>query len=274
MNVMSEFNPVISQEEFKGMSIFDEKPQIKPNTAWVYLGSGDDCAVFVSGSNITRSELMAGKYVNVYVIDLREIQKTYDQPLGSSDDLAGFSTRITLSIRITQPGTFARSMVKDVFRLVQLKLTPYLENISMNYSPDKCQDLQRDFLTLLSGTSFQQSFETDYGVLVSLGSILVRPDNKALELIQQNRRHKEEYEIAVKKLEEDFALQMARQKKEAEIQMAEMEHRFEIRSKEAALKLKEPEPVSPMSEAQKVFSPADNKGSEEINASSISEQEG
>ena len=68
---MSEFNPVISQEEFEGMGIFDEKPQIKPNTARVYLGTGEQCAVFYSSGNITRSELMAGKYSNVYVIDLR-----------------------------------------------------------------------------------------------------------------------------------------------------------------------------------------------------------
>lgn len=266
---MSEFNPVISQEEFKGMSIFDEKPQIKPNTAWVYLGTGDNCAVFGSGSNITRSELMAGQYANVYVIDLREYQKVYDQPLRSSDDLAGFTARITLSFRVTHPGIFVCSMVKDVSRLVQQKLTPCLEEISMNYSPDKCQDLQKDFLALLARTPFQQSLEKDYGLLVKFDSIQVRPDANALELIQQNRRLKEEYEIAVKKLEEDFALQMARQKKEAEIQLAEMEHKFELRSREAALKLKEPE-----QQTQKEVIHGDEAGFGRLKEPGDSEQEG
>lgn len=237
---MSEFNPVISLEEFNGLGIFDEKPQVKPGTARVYLGSGDHCVVFSTGSNITRSELMAGQYSNVYVIDLREFQKTFDQPLGSSDDLAGFTARITLSIRVTHPDIFARSMVKDVPKLVQQKLSPYLENISMNYAPDKSQELQRECLGLLAGTNFRQSVERDYGFCVNIESILVRPDANALELIQQTRRQQEEHIQAVKKLEEDFALQMARQKKEAEIKLAEMEHRFEIRNREAALNLKKP----------------------------------
>ncbi len=238
---MSEFNPVIFQEEFKGMGIFDEKPQVKPGTARVYLGTDDHCAVFLSGSNITRSELMAGQYANVYVIDLREFQKTYDQALGSSDDLAGFTAKITLSIRITCPDVFVRSMVKDVPKLVLQKLTPYLENISMYYEPDKSQSLQRDCLNMLSRTDFQKSVEKDYGILVNMESILVRPDANALELIQQTRRHQDEHVHAVKKLEEDFALQMARQKKEAEIKLAEMEQQFELRSREAALKMMRPE---------------------------------
>lgn len=238
---MSEFNPIISLEEFKGMGIFDEKPQVTPNTARVYLGTGDHCAVFSSGSNITRSELMAGQYTNVYVIDLREFQKIWDQPLGSSDDLAGFTVKITMSLRITRPGSFARSMIKDVIRLVQQKLTPYLEAISMNYSPEKSQDLQREFLELLSKTTFQESLEKDYGIFVSMESILVRPDSRAMELIQQNRSQQEEYEKAIKKMEEDFTLQMARQKKEAEIKLAEMENQFKIMNKEAALKLKKPQ---------------------------------
>ena len=238
---MSEFNPVILLEEFNGMSIFDEKPQVKPGTARVYLGSGDNCVVFSTGSNITRSELMAGRYSTVYVVDLREFQKTYDQPLGSSDDLAGFTARITLSIRVESPDIFVRSMMKDVPRLVQQKLLPYLESISMNYAPDKSQELQRECLTLLSGTNFRQIMQRDYGLCVNVESILVRPDANALELIQQNRRQQEEHIQAIKKLEEDFALQMARQKKEAEIKLAEMEHRFEIRNREAALKLKNPE---------------------------------
>lgn len=237
---MSEFNPVISQEEFKGVGIFDEKPQVKPGTARVYLGSGD-CAVFLSGSNITRSELMAGQYANVTVVDLREFQKTFDQPLGSSDDLAGFTAKVTLSIRVTHPDIYVRSMVKDVPKLVQQKLSPYLENISMNYAPDRSQDLQRESLTLLSHTNFQKSVEKDYGLCVNIESILARPDANALELIQQTRRHQDEHVQAVKKLEEDFALQITRQKKEAEVKLAEMEHRFEIRNREAALKLKKPE---------------------------------
>ena len=257
---MSEFNPVISQEEFGGMGILDEKPQVKPGTARVYLGSGEQCVVFTTGSNITRSELMAGQYSNVYVIDLREFQKTFDQPLGSSDDLAGFAARITLSVRVTQPGIFARSMVKDVSRLVQQKLLPYLENISMNYAPDKSQDLQRECLALLSGTNFRQSVEKDYGFCVNIESILVRPDANALELIQQTRRHEEEHIQAVKKLEEDFALQMARQKKEAEIKLAEMEHRFEIRSREAALKLKNTETGQESLSMQQTGEPGEEPG--------------
>ena len=238
---MSEFNPVIVREEFNGMSIFDEKPQVKPGTARVYLGTGEHCAVFMSGSNITRSELMAGQYSNVYVVDLREFPKIFEQPLGSSDDLAGFTAKITLSIRVAHPELFVRTMVKDVPRLVSQKLSPFLENISMNYAPDKSQDLQRESLTLLSHTGFQQSLEKDYGLLVNVESILVRPDANALELIQQTRRHQGEHEQAVKKLEEDFTLQMARQKKEAEIKLAEMEHRLEIRNREAALNLIKPD---------------------------------
>jgi len=241
MKLMSEFNPVVVQEEFKGISIFDEKPQVKPGTVRVYLGTGEHCAVFMSGSNITRSELMAGQYSNVYVVELQEFPRTYEQTLGSSDDLAGFTVKITLSIRVAHPELFVRAMVKDVPKLVSQKLSPYLENISMNYAPDKSQDLQRESLTLLSRTSFQQSLEKDYGLFVNVESILVRPDANALELIQQTRRHQDEHEQAVIKLEEDFTLQMARQKKEAEIKLAEMEHRFEIRNKEAALKLKKPD---------------------------------
>lgn len=271
---MSEFNPVILLEEFNGMSIFDEKPQVKPGTARVYLGSGDNCVVFSSGTNITRSELMAGRYSNVYVVDLREFQKTFDQPLGSSDDLAGFTARITLSIRVARPDIFVRSMMKDIPRLVQQKLLPYLENISMNYSPDKSQDLQRECLTLLSGTNFRQSIEKDYGLCVNIESILVRPDANALELIQQNRRHQEEHIQAIKKLEEDFALQMARQKKEAEIKLAEMEHRFEIRSREAALKLKEPEAYQEELSAYQVGEPGEKIISDAALTNGLKEEDG
>jgi hypothetical protein len=233
---MSEFNPVISQEEFEGMGIFDEKPQIKPNTARVYLGTGEQCAVFYSSGNITRSELMAGKYSNVYVIDLREFQKTYDQPVGSMDDLAGFIATINLSVRVTRPDIFTKSMVKNVMKLVQQKLIPYLENISMGFPPDRSQDLQRDCLTQLSKTTFREDLERDYGISVRLESILTKPDANALELIQQSRKIQDEHEKAIIKLEEEFKLQMARQKKETEIQLAEMEQQIEIRNREAELK--------------------------------------
>lgn len=233
---MSEFNPVLSYEEFKVIGIFDEKPQVMPYTVRVYLGT-ERCTVFTSGSNITRSELMAGKYSSVYVIQLREYQKTYEQALGSADDLAGFTAKITLSVRISKPDVYVRSMIKDVIRLIQQKMTPYLETISMRFSPEKSLDLQREFVSLLDNTNFCNKFEKEYGIQVNVDSILIRPDARALELIQQNRRLQDEHVQALKKMEENFSLQMTKQRKEVEMQLAEMEHLYEIKSKEAALKL-------------------------------------
>ena len=54
-------------------------------------------------------------------------------PVGSMDDLAGFIAAITLSARVTRPDIFTKSMVKNVMKLVQQKLIPYLENISMAF---------------------------------------------------------------------------------------------------------------------------------------------
>lgn len=154
-------------------SFFEKPPASSLNQAFVYVNAENNFEVVKNGDRLSRSDLRAGKYTKVYIVDMsvQSFQDVSEYP--SYDRGRSFLIDLSIDYKVVDPISLVQQGAGEIVTFIKKKLPYWLEEITVDYSIEDAKRVKKHIEDLHEHSSMVTGLK-QVGVVVSDINVLVK----------------------------------------------------------------------------------------------------
>ncbi|PGT89001.1 MULTISPECIES: hypothetical protein [Bacillaceae] len=184
-------------------SFFEKPPASSMNQAFVYENAEHNYEVVKNGDRLSRSDLRAGKYTKVYIVDM-SIQNFKDvSEYPSLDRGRSFQIDLSIDYKVIDPISLVQQGAGEIVTFIKKKLPYWLEEITVDYSIEDIKRVKKHIEDLHEHSSMVTGLK-QVGIVVSDINVLVKQSSsdqehdkmfREVDKDRELRRYMQEYEL-------------------------------------------------------------------------------
>ncbi|MCM3409973.1 hypothetical protein [Metabacillus litoralis] len=184
-------------------SFFEKPPASSMNQAFVYENAEHNYEVVKNGDRLSRSDLRAGKYTKVYIVDL-SVQNFKDiSEYPSLDRGRSFQIDLSIDYKVVDPISLVQQGAGEIVAFIKKKLPYWLEEITVDYSIEDIKRVKKHIEDLHEHSSMVTGLK-QVGIVVSDINVLVKQSSsdqehdkmfREVDKDRELRRYMQEYEL-------------------------------------------------------------------------------
>lgn len=154
-------------------SFFEKPPAPSINQAFVYANAENNFEVVKNGDRLSRSDLRAGKYTKVYIVDMsiQSFQDVSEYP--SLDRGRSFLIDLSIDYKVVDPISLVQQGAGEIVTFIKKKLPYWLEEITVDYSMEDAKRVKKHIEDLHEHSSMVSGLK-QVGIVVSDINVLVK----------------------------------------------------------------------------------------------------
>lgn len=184
-------------------SFFEKPPASSMNQAFVYENAEHNYEVVKNGDRLSRSDLRAGKYTKVYIVDM-SVQNFKDiSEYPSLDRGRSFQIDLSIDYKVVDPISLVQQGAGEIVAFIKKKLPYWLEEITVDYSIEDIKRVKKHIEDLHEHSSMVTGLK-QVGIVVSDINVLVKQSSsdqehdkmfREVDKDRELRRYMQEYEL-------------------------------------------------------------------------------
>jgi len=184
-------------------SFFEKPPASSMNQAFVYENAEHNYEVVKNGDRLSRSDLRAGKYTKVYIVDM-SVQNFKDiSEYPSLDRGRSFQIDLSIDYKVVDPISLVQQGAGEIVAFIKKKLPYWLEEITVDYSIEDIKRVKKHIEDLHEHSSMVAGLK-QVGIVVSDINVLVKQSSsdqehdkmfREVDKDRELRRYMQEYEL-------------------------------------------------------------------------------
>ncbi|UHA61389.1 hypothetical protein KDJ21_006960 [Metabacillus litoralis] len=184
-------------------SFFEKPPASSMNQAFVYENAERNYEVVKNGDRLSRSDLRAGKYTKVYIVDM-SVQNFKDiSEYPSLDRGRSFQIDLSIDYKVVDPISLVQQGAGEIVAFIKKKLPYWLEEITVDYSIEDIKRVKKHIEDLHEHSSMVTGLK-QVGIVVSDINVLVKQSSsdqehdkmfREVDKDRELRRYMQEYEL-------------------------------------------------------------------------------
>ncbi|MCM3163694.1 hypothetical protein [Metabacillus litoralis] len=184
-------------------SFFEKPPASSMNQAFVYENAEHNYEVVKNGDRLSRSDLRAGKYTKVYIVDM-SVQNFKDiSEYPSLDRGRNFQIDLSIDYKVVDPISLVQQGAGEIVAFIKKKLPYWLEEITVDYSIEDIKRVKKHIEDLHEHSSMVAGLK-QVGIVVSDINVLVKQSSsdqehdkmfREVDKDRELRRYMQEYEL-------------------------------------------------------------------------------
>lgn len=182
-------------------SFFEKPPASSMSQAFVYTNEDNNFLVVKNGDRITRSDLRAGKYTKVYIVNMSTLNFQYENEVPSQDRGRQFLVNLSIDYKVVDPISLIQQGAGEIVTYINKKLPYWLEEITSDYPISDAKRVKQHIEDLHEHSSMVAGLK-QVGVAVTDINVLVKQST-----------HDQEHDIEFRKIDQEFELEQHRREK-------------------------------------------------------------
>ncbi|MFD2215044.1 hypothetical protein [Metabacillus endolithicus] len=184
-------------------SFFEKPPASSMNQAFVYENAEHNYEVVKNGDRLSRSDLRAGKYTKVYIVDM-SVQNFKDiSEYPSLDRGRSFQIDLSIDYKVVDPISLVQQGAGEIVAFIKKKLPYWLEEITVDYSIEDIKRVKKHIEDLHEHSSMVTGLK-QVGIVVSDINVLVKQSSsdqehdkmfREVDKDRELKRYLQEYEL-------------------------------------------------------------------------------
>lgn len=184
-------------------SFFEKPPASSMNQAFVYENAEHNYEIVKNGDRLSRSDLRAGKYTKVYIVDM-SVQNFKDiSEYPSLDRGRSFQIDLSIDYKVVDPISLVQQGAGEIVAFIKKKLPYWLEEITVDYSIEDIKRVKKHIEDLHEHSSMVTGLK-QVGIVVSDINVLVKQSSsdqehdkmfREVDKDRELRRYMQEYEL-------------------------------------------------------------------------------
>ncbi|MGM0877140.1 MAG: hypothetical protein ACQEWV_20950 [Bacillota bacterium] len=154
-------------------SFFEKPPASSMTQAFVYTNAENNFLVVKNGDRITRSELRAGKYTKVYIVNISTLSFHYEKEVPSQDRGRQFLVDLSIDYKVVDPISLIQQGAGEIVTYIKKKLPYWLEEITCDYPISELKRVKQHIEDLHEHSSMVAGLK-QVGVAVTDINVLVK----------------------------------------------------------------------------------------------------
>jgi hypothetical protein len=106
-------------------SFFEKPPASSISQAFVYTNEDNNFLVVKNGDRITRSDLRAGKYTKVFIVNMSTLNFQYENEVPSQDRGRQFLVNLSIDYKVVDPISLIQQGAGEIVTYINKKLPYY-----------------------------------------------------------------------------------------------------------------------------------------------------
>ncbi|WP_226670865.1 hypothetical protein [Metabacillus litoralis] len=154
-------------------SFFEKPPASSLNQAFVYVNGENNFQVVKNGDRLTRSDLRAGKYTKVYIVNMATQNYQSEEEYLSLDRGRSFLINLSIDYKVVDPISLVQQDAGEIVNFIKKKLPYWLEEITTDYSISDAKRVKKHIEDLHEHSSMVAGLK-QVGIVVSDINVLVK----------------------------------------------------------------------------------------------------
>ncbi|MDQ0231387.1 hypothetical protein [Metabacillus malikii] len=183
-------------------SFFEKQPASSMSQAFVYTNEDNHFLVVKNGDRITRSDLRAGKYNKMYIVNMSTLNFQYENEVPSQDRGRKFFVDLSIDYKVVDPISLIQQNAGEIVTYIQKKLPYWLEEITSDYPVSEAKRVKRHIEDLHEHSSMVAGLK-QVGVAVTDINVLVKQSS-----------HDQLHDLEFVKIDQEHELEQHRREKQ------------------------------------------------------------
>lgn len=175
-------------------SFFEKPPASSMTQAFVYTNEDSNFLVVKNGDRISRSDLRAGKYTKVYIVNMSTLNFQYENEVPSQDRGRQFLVDLSIDYKVVDPISLIQQGAGEIVTYIKKKIPYWLEEITCDYPISEAKRVKRHIEDLHEHSSMVAGLK-QVGVAVTDINVLVKQSTHDQEHDKEFRKIDQEYEL-------------------------------------------------------------------------------
>ncbi|WP_299092889.1 hypothetical protein [uncultured Metabacillus sp.] len=154
-------------------SFFEKPPASSMTQAFVYTNAENNYLVVKNGDRISRSDLRAGKYNKVYIVNMSTLNFHYEKEVPSQDRGRQFLVDLSIDYKVVDPISLIQQDAGEIVSYMKKKLPYWLEEITVDYPITEAKRVKRHIEDLHEHSSMVTGLK-QVGVAIKDINVLVK----------------------------------------------------------------------------------------------------
>ncbi|KKI93167.1 hypothetical protein WQ54_04740 [Bacillus sp. SA1-12] len=154
-------------------SFFEKPPASSMTQAFVYTNAENNYLVVKNGDRISRSDLRAGKYNKVYIVNMSTLNFHYEKEVPSQDRGRQFLVDLSIDYKVVDPISLIQQDAGEIVSYMKKKLPYWLEEITVDYPITESKRVKRHIEDLHEHSSMVSGLK-QVGVAIKDINVLVK----------------------------------------------------------------------------------------------------
>jgi hypothetical protein len=182
-------------------SFFEKPPASSMSQAFVYTNEESNFLVVKNGDRISRSDLRAGKYTKVYIVNMSTLNFQYENEVPSQDRGRQFLVDLSIDYKVVDPISLIQHGAGEIVTYIKKKIPYWLEEITCDYPISESKRVKQHIEDLHEHSSMVAGLK-QVGVAVTDINVLVKQST-----------NDQEHDIEFRKIDQAYELEQHRREK-------------------------------------------------------------
>ncbi|PMC33735.1 hypothetical protein CJ195_26900 [Bacillus sp. UMB0899] len=161
-------------------SFFEKPPASSMNQAFVYTNDQNNYQVVKNGDRLSRSDLRAGKYTKVYLVNMATQSFQNEAEYPSLDRGRDFLIDLSIDYKVVDPISLVQQGAGEIVTYIKKKLPYWLEEITADYSISDSKRVKKHIEDLHEHSSMVAGLK-QVGIVISDINVLVKQSQRDQE---------------------------------------------------------------------------------------------
>ncbi|MGN7939487.1 hypothetical protein [Virgibacillus sp. 6R] len=181
-------------------SFFEKPPASSMTQAFVYTNENNNFLVVKNGDRISRSDLRAGKYTKMYIVNMSTLNFHFEKEVPSQDRGRQFLIDLSIDYKVVDPISLIQQNAGEIVTYIKKKLPYWLEEITIDYPISESKRVKRHIEDLHEHSSMVAGLK-QVGVAITDINVLVKQSTNDQEHDKKFREIDQEHELEVHRRE-------------------------------------------------------------------------
>ncbi|APH03539.1 hypothetical protein [Bacillus weihaiensis] len=154
-------------------NFFEKPPASSMNQAFVYVNAQNNFQVVKNGDRLTRSDLRAGKYTKMYIVNMGTQNFHDENEYPSLDRGRSFLIDVSIDYKVVDPISLVQQDAGEIVTYIKKKLPYWLEEITTDYPISDAKRVKKHIEDLHEHSSMVTGLK-QVGIVVADINVLVK----------------------------------------------------------------------------------------------------
>lgn len=177
-------------------SFFEKPPASSINQAFVYTNEQNNFQVVKNGDRLSRSDLRAGKYTKVYIVNMATQSFQNEAEYPSLDRGRDFLIDLSIDYKVVDPISLVQQSAGEIVTFIKKKLPYWLEEITSDYPISDAKRVKKHIEDLHEHSSMVAGLK-QVGIVISDINVLVKQSRNDQEHDKMHWKQDQDSELRI-----------------------------------------------------------------------------